>query len=189
MAAGVDEGGAGESAESPAGGATVTIVPFRREHAAAFAELNREWLVAHELLEPEDEPELVDPEGEVLAKGGAILVAVRGPGEREVVGVCGIKPHGPGEMELVKLAVARPARGLGIGRRLVAGILAWARQRGARRIVLLSSSRLGAALRLYEGLGFRHAAMPPADRARYATADVFMALELDAPTAARVARD
>jgi hypothetical protein len=43
-----------------------------------------------------------------------------------------------------------------------------------------SSSRLGAALRLYEGLGFQHAAMPAADRARYATADVFMALELDA---------
>ncbi len=48
---------------------------------------------------------------------------------------------------------------------------------GARKMVLVSSSRLGAALRLYETLGFRH--VPPPDQPAYATADVYMELELD----------
>jgi hypothetical protein len=44
------------------------------------------------------------------------------------------------------------------------------------RVVLVSSTRLGAALRLYEKLGFEHRP-PPAVQA-YATADVYMELEL-----------
>ena len=95
------------------------------------------------------------------------------------MGTCAVLPHGEGTLELVKLTVAPVAQGLGLGRRLVQACLVHARQRGARRLVLLSSSKLGAALRLYEGLGFRRAAMPP--DAEYVTADVYMELDLPRP--------
>ena len=78
--------------------------------------------------------------------------------------------------ELVKLAVSPEERGRGLGRLLSSLALEYAEDRGAKKVVLVSSSKLAAAVRLYESLGFRHAPMP-ADPG-YATADVYMELEL-----------
>lgn len=154
------------------------IEPFRGEHAAAFDALNRAWLVAGGLLEPPDEAQLSDPEGAILAAGGAIFVALLGD---EVVGTCAIAPHGDGVVELLKLTVAPAARGQGLGRRLVEACLTHARQAGKRRVVLVSNSRLQSAVRLYQTLGFRQLPVP-AD-VPYATADVYMELDLAAPVA------
>jgi putative acetyltransferase len=152
---------------------TVVIDTFRPEHAAAFDALNRAWLTAYDLLEPADELHLTDPAGQILAPGGQIFVALE---DEAVVGACAAVPHGPGAFEVAKLAVAPPARGRGIGRDLIDACLGYAQQRGARQAVLLSNSRLAAALRLYEQLGFRYAPMPAT--MPYATADVYMELDL-----------
>jgi ribosomal protein S18 acetylase RimI-like enzyme len=151
------------------------IVPFRPEHAGAWYTLNRAWLDEHELYEPADEIQLADPAGAILGAGGAVFIALRG---KEVVGTAAIAPHGPGEVELIKLTVHESARGAGLGRRLADTCLAHARDLGAARVVLVSSSRLGAALRLYESMGFEHRPMPAG--IPYATADVYMALDLSA---------
>jgi ribosomal protein S18 acetylase RimI-like enzyme len=117
----------------------------------------------------------MDPDGQIVAPGGQIFVARH---NGEVVGTCAVLPHAQGVLELLKLAVVPAAQGLGLGRRLVEACLGYARERGAQRLVLLSNSKLGAALRLYEGLGFRRARMP-AD-IMYLTADVYMELDLTA---------
>ena len=152
---------------------TVVIDTFRPEHAQAFDALNRAWLTAYELLEPADELHLTDPVGQILAPGGEIFVALE---DETVIGTCAAVPHGPGAFEVAKLAVAPAARGRGIGRQLVDACLAYARERGAQLAVLVSNSRLGAALKLYEQLGFRPAPMPAT--MPYATADVYMELPL-----------
>lgn len=154
-------------------GVTLEIVPFHPGHAAAFYALNRAWLEEHELYEPADEVQLANPEREILEPGGAILVALR---DGAVVGTAAVIPHGPGEMELAKVTVAHVARGAGIGRRLTEACIAEARARGARRLVLVSSSRLGTALRLYESMGFVHKPIPAV--LPYESADVYMELEL-----------
>ena len=151
----------------------IEIVPFRPEHAAAFYALNRAWLDEHDLYEPADEAQLRSPQAEILDAGGAILVALQ---EGAVVGTAAVVPHGPGEMELAKVTVARAARGAGLGRRLTEACVAEARARGARRLVLVSSSKLGSALRLYESMGFMHKPLPPV--LPYRSADVYMELEL-----------
>jgi putative acetyltransferase len=157
----------------------VLIDTFRSDDQPAFDALNRAWLTEYGLLEAPDERQLTDPVGQIVTPGGQIFVARRSD---EVVGTCAVCPHADGVLELLKLAVAPTAQGLGLGRRLVEACLGYARASGARRLVLLSSSKLGAAVRLYEGLGFRHAPMPP--DAIYATADVYMELDLSAvPTA------
>jgi putative acetyltransferase len=153
---------------------TVVIDTFRPEHAAAFDALNRAWLTAYELLEPADELHLTDPVGQILAPGGQIFLALE---KDVVVGTCAAIPHGPGAFEVAKLAVAPAARSRGLGRQLVEACLRYARHRGARHAVLVSNSRLGAALRLYERLGFRPAPMP--STMPYATADVYMELDLE----------
>jgi hypothetical protein len=59
---------------------------------------------------------------------------------------------------------------------LVEACLGLARRRGISRMVLVSSSRLGAALTLYESVGFRRRPLPP--DVPYATADVYMEIDL-----------
>jgi len=152
---------------------TFVIEPFRSEHAAAFDALNRAWLVGHGLIEHHDEEQLQNPWREILEPGGQIFVASdRG----EVIGVCAAIPHGPGAFEVAKLAVAPSAQGQGVGRRLVEQCLHFARERGADRVVLVSSSKLQAALRLYASMGFQSGSLP-AD-VPYETADVYMELDL-----------
>ena len=155
-------------------GTAIRIVPFRPRDAEAFYRLNRAWLDEHGLYEPADEKQLADPEGEIIAPGGAIFVALSGD---EVVGTAAVVRHAPGEVEIAKITVSEAARGRGLGRRLTEHCLAHARTMGARRAVLVSSSRLRAALRLYESLGFHH--VPAPDTPVYATADVYMERELD----------
>ncbi len=147
----------------------IQLQTFRPEHARAFETLNRAWLVENGLLEHRDEDHLADPWGHIVAPGGQIFVATRG---EQVVGTCAIVPDGADACELVKLTVEASAREHGIGRRLVEACLAFARARGSRRVVLLSSTRLDAAVRLYEKMGFRHCPLPP--DVKYATADVCM---------------
>jgi len=61
-----------------------------------------------------------------------------------------------GVVELTKLAVDAHVQGHGLGRRLTETALAWARRRGAKKVILLSSTKLQAALRLCERLGFQY---------------------------------
>jgi putative acetyltransferase len=157
--------------------ATTEIVRFRPEFAADFDRLNREWLERDFTVEPLDEACLADPEGWILARGGEIFFAVRGG---LAVGTCAAIPHGEDEFELAKLCVTPKAQGKGLGRALAGAVLGHARRRGARRVVLVSSSRLGPALRLYESLGFEQ--RPFSGAPRYVDADVYMELELERVT-------
>ena len=153
---------------------TIRIDTYRPEHAARFAELNREWLVRYNLLEAGDEAQLGDPETHYLRGGGQIFVALH---QDEVVGTCAISPRRDA-LEIAKLAVSTEFQGQGLARQLVSRCIAHARECGARRITLLSNSQLRTALRLYESLGFQYHPLP--DVTGYHTADVFMVLELDA---------
>ena len=98
-------------------------------------------------------------EAEGRADEGPFLVSLR-PAQRAVS---------------VVLRRSRP-RGSGLGRRLCQTVLDYARRNGATELVLTSHTSRGAALKLYETLGFRHEALP-AD-VRYETANVFMRLTL-----------
>jgi GNAT superfamily N-acetyltransferase len=151
----------------------IAIVPFRPEHGEAFYRLNRAWLDEHALYEPADEVQLADPHGAVIAAGGAVFVALR---DGAVVGTAAVAPHGPGEVELLKLTVADAAREQGLGRQLVDVCIAHARSMGAHTMMLLSNTRLQDALRLYERMGFTHRPLP--SPLPYETADVCMELRL-----------
>lgn len=150
------------------------IVAYEDRHQPTFAQLNREWLHGSGLYEDADARHLDSPREYILDAGGEIFVAEV---EGRVVGTCALVPESDDIFEVVKLAVAKECRGEGLGRRLVEHALMRARDRGAKRVVLLSSSRLGPALHLYRSLGFQDAPMP-ADQP-YETADVYMELELD----------
>ena len=151
----------------------IVILTYKDAHAAAFNRLNRAWLEENALLEDSDRKQLEQPRESILAKGGEIFIAVMGA---EVIGSCAMIPHDIGVVELAKLAVDARVQGHGLGRRLTEAALTWARRRGAQKVILLSSTKLQAALRLYERLGFQYGPLP-ADPG-YQTADIYMELSL-----------
>ena len=149
----------------------VQIVTFDDKYSDAFARLNLEWLEGYELIEDLDRKYLEHPRETILDKGGEIFFALI---DGTVVGTGAAVVHDERTIELAKLAVDGNARGRGIGQRLTETVIDWARQRGADKVVLVSSTKLKTALRLYERLGFVYCPLP-ADTG-YETADIYMEL-------------
>ncbi|MDX2121299.1 MAG: GNAT family N-acetyltransferase [Gemmatimonadota bacterium] len=156
----------------------ITIVPFRPELGPAFAELNRAWIERLFALEPADWKVLRDPKSAIVDPGGQIFFALDGA---EVIGTVAAVRESPTSFELAKMAVAPAHQGRGLGLRLGQAVVDFARQSGAGLLFLRTNSRLGNAIRLYERLGFRHAA-PPAP-SEYVRADVYMELRFRRPDA------
>ena len=152
----------------------VEIDTLRPTHGTRFAELNRAWLDEYHLMEHSEEAQLADPQAHFVGSGGQVFVALY---ENNVVGTCAVLPNGADEFELAKLTVSPEFRGHGIARRLVARCIAFARDRGARRVMLVSNSQLQPALRLYESMGFEYRSVPAGTK--YEVADVCMVLDLE----------
>ena len=152
----------------------VTIVPFRRAHAAAFKALNLAWIREHWAPEPEDLHALDHPQANIINKGGYIAMAVA---EGEVVGTCALIKRDETTYELAKMAVADAAKGKGIGQLLGEAVIAKARELGAERLYLESNTILRPAISLYRKLGFVRISGPPSP---YARCNIQMELELEA---------
>ena len=116
--------------------------------------------------------DLADLDAYYFSRGGGFLVAVAPDGR--VVGSCGIAPLEGGTWDLRKMYLAPEARGHGLGKRLLARIVAFARSKGATRVELETASVLKEAISLYEKAGFR-----PVERALQARrCDKAFALDL-----------
>ena len=150
----------------------IRVVPYEPAYRTAFRELNLEWITAYFEVEDEDRRVLDDPEKQILAPGGAILLALDGD---TPVGTGALIRTGPHEFELAKMAVTPGAQGQGIGRALGAALIALARERGAHRVELMSQTTLAPAIRLYRSLGFVEVPLGPVP---YQRANIRMVLEL-----------
>jgi putative acetyltransferase len=78
--------------------------------------------------------------------------------DNQVVGGCGIFPTDnlpDGTCELVKLYVAKEARGSGLGKELMEKSMSWAKSSGYTQVYLESMPELAKAVSIYEKVGFR----------------------------------
>ena len=157
---------------------TVAIVPFRPDHAAAWAALNEAWLAEGGFaVEAKDRKVIDDPQGAILEPGGRIFMAER---EGQAIGCCALMTMDDGGFEVAKMTVSPVARGLGLGRRLLVACEAAARAAGSPRLYLETSSTLKPAGALYRSFGFVD--LPPRP-SPYARADVWMEKRLGQPVA------
>jgi putative acetyltransferase len=83
--------------------------------------------------------------------GGRFWVA---ESDGQIIGSVGLLPGEDGVVEMKKVYVAKDARRMGLGRRLVSLAEAEAMSRGARGIELWSDTRFDDAHRLYEQRGY-----------------------------------
>jgi putative acetyltransferase len=152
--------------------ATVELRVFEAGDAAAFRELNEAWIMRLFSLVEHDHKVLGDPIGQIIERGGQIIVAVAGG---RVVGCCALVPMEPGVFEMAKLAVAEDCQGRGIGRKVMERTIEEARAMGAKRLYLETNHTLKNTIHLNEALGFRR--LPPR-ASHYERADVFMEMDL-----------
>lgn len=136
-------------------------------------------------IEPDAEaaPTFDDLEGELAALPGIygppvgcfLLARLDG----EPAGCVAFRAHGPGTVELKRMYVRPEARGQGVGEALVAALIAEARRRDCRRMVLDSHHSLKSAQRIYRAAGFREVAAPSGFPERWLDRVVFMERDLD----------
>lgn len=155
--------------------AGVSIREFRAGDEAVFRELNREWITRYFEWEPADEEKLSDPRGQILDRGGRILLAFDGDGG---VGCCALIPMSCQEFEVAKMAVTDTHQGRGIGHQLMSATIAKARELGAVRLYIETNHTLTPAIRLYRRHGFQDVPAERMVQSPYARADVFMELLL-----------
>jgi GNAT superfamily N-acetyltransferase len=157
-----------------AGGMTdILIVPFARELAPAFQQLNLDWIERLFTVEEADRKVLGDPERAIITPGGQIFFALQ---DEIPVGTVAMIRYSPMRYELAKMAVASSHQRCGIGAMLGTAAISFARDAGAETVFLLTNSSLAGAIRLYERLGFRLGVDP--DPPEYARADVYMELPI-----------
>jgi GNAT superfamily N-acetyltransferase len=154
------------------GGSELRIVAFEPAHAQAFRDLNLEWIEEFFAVEELDRRHLYFPRESFVDSGGAILMAQMGGA---TIGCCGLLKHDDGVYEVSKMAVKREYQGSGIGTRLLREIIAYARRLGARRLEIISSTRLATAIRLYKQMGFVEV---PLESDAYARGNIALTLEM-----------
>jgi len=125
-----------------------------REDFAAAAGLMQEYIdwLPFELDFQDFESELADVAAHYSPPGGAVFLA---SGERDELGVVGVRSLGAGVAEMKRMYVNEAARGTGLGRRLAEQAIEFAREQGYVAIRLDSDlESMPVANRLYDKLGF-----------------------------------
>lgn len=132
----------------------VQIVDYKPAYREAFRQLNEEWISKYFKMEEADHKALDNPQKNIIARGGHILVALF---NNEPVGVCALlKMNDPVyEYELAKMAVSPKAQGKSIGWLLGKAAIDKAKALGAKKLYLESNTILEPAINLYHKLGFQ----------------------------------
>ena len=142
---------------------------------AAFRNLNLAWIEEHFEVEDKDRATLEDPDTNIIAKGGCVLVADIGG---DIAGVLALIPQTPGTLELAKMTVAESFRGAGVARALMRAAEESGRRLGADRLWLESNTVLGPAIELYRACGWKELSDEECTPSPYARCNIQMEKQL-----------
>ncbi len=133
------------------------IIPYKPVHKHLFIDLNLDWLKEYFEVEPYDQKLLFNPDKEIIDKGGQILMVTY---REEIIGTVALLKVNDRVCEMTKMALRKPYRGRGIGRRMLQAVFDLAKKEGFQKLTLLTSPKLEHALRLYRAFGFTESTEP-----------------------------
>ena len=148
------------------------IITYQPEYKNQFINLNKAWLEDFFVVEPHDNDVFNNIESYILEPGGMIFFCLV---NNEVAGTVAMQKVNNTTYELAKLAVAKKFQGLKLSNLLMDSCIAFAKEKNAKTIMLLSNRKLQNALRLYEKYGFIEVTM---QENGYTRANIQMELKL-----------
>ena len=132
----------------------ITIVDYTTTYKTAFKAINQEWIERYFVMEASDNKLLDNPDGEIIAKGGYIAIALL---NNKAVGACALLPSHLAnfDYELTKMGVLPEAQGYGAGKLLCQAMITKARELNASNLFIESNTVLGPAINLYKKWGLK----------------------------------
>ena len=128
------------------------IVQYDNRYAQDFVALNTAWIVSlFGQLEKEDIETFQNIEREIV-NGGMIYFATEND---EVMATCMTRHIGNEIWEICKLAANEKYKGKGAGNAVFEQCMKYAIDHGAKKLFMISNSRLQAALHIYHKYGFK----------------------------------
>jgi|SRR5690554_239037 len=127
------------------------VVENKREYLGDFIRLNEQWISTYFEVEDVDRALAANPY-QVVENGGYIFSLISDGG---VLGVCALFHEGEGVFELARMAVSPEHQGKGYSHPLMQACLAKLSEVRAKKVFLVSNTKLAAAISLYEKYGFK----------------------------------
>jgi GNAT superfamily N-acetyltransferase len=128
------------------------LVKFEEKYRQAFIDFNTDWIVSNFGGLEEHDLEMFDKIDEELQNGSMIFFAV----ENGIpLACCMSMPMQDGTWEICKLGSNKNVQHKGAGSMVFSAAMDWALEKGARRLFIISNSKLKPAIHIYEKYGFR----------------------------------
>jgi len=121
-----------------------------KKHLNDFIKLNEEWISRYFSIEETDRKLAANPY-KIIENNGYIFSLVE---KNKVIGVCALFNENNGVFELARMAVSPAHQGKGLGKALIEICLSKAREIKAKKIYLVSNTKLQSAIELYKKYGF-----------------------------------
>lgn len=142
------------------------IIEYDPKYRQDFIDFNTDWIVDNfGFLEDEDKETFENIE-KIIESGGMIFYAVD---DDVCLATCMVYPMEDGTWEICKLASDKHRSHKGCGSAVFEAATKWAIDHGAKRLFLLSNSKLKPALHIYEKSGFKEVKL---DNYEYARGDI-----------------
>lgn len=103
-------------------------------------------------LDPEFDSDLNDLSTYYGGERDCLLIA---EADGEVVGSCAVKEHEPRVGEIRKLYVLNKFRGIGLGKRLLDGVIDFSKEHNYEKLYLTTDKQFTVASKLYKSRGFK----------------------------------
>lgn len=128
------------------------LVKFEEKYRQAFIDFNTDWIVSNFGFLEEHDKETFEKIDEEIQKGAMIFFAV----ENEIpLACCMSVPMDDNTWEICKFGSNTRVQHKGAGNIVFKAAMDWALEKGAKRLFIISNSKLKPALHIYEKYGFK----------------------------------
>ncbi len=128
------------------------IIKFKEKYRQSFIDFNTDWIVSNfGFLEKED-IETFNSIDKIISNGGMIFFAIE---DDIVLAACMAHPLKGDVWEICKLCSNKNVSHKGAGSAVFKASMDWAVKYGAKKMMLISNSKLKPAIHIYEKFGFK----------------------------------